>query len=142
LPALTGFLDHHHGGGMRKILLTLVLAPAIVSPAAAQNMPLPQFLDRATKLEKKGPLALLSRGEIKALQTEMQGANKAVVAEHAAKKKSGAKQAFCPVKGDKYQLGAKELLTQFRAIPAAQARSMTTTDGMRHLLAKRYPCPA
>ncbi|GAA3996567.1 hypothetical protein [Sphingomonas humi] len=105
-------------------------------------MPLPVFVERATKLESKGPLALFSRGEISVLQSEMQGANKSVVAEYQARKASGAKQAFCPVKGEKYQLGVKELMAKLRAIPAAQARTMTTTDAMRHLLAKRYPCPA
>ena len=125
---------------MRHMLLSLILAAGLPAPAVAQNMPLPQFLDRATKLEKKGPMALFSRGEIKALQSEMQGANKAVVAEYRAREKSGAKQFFCPVKGEKYQLGVKELLGQLRAIPAGQARGMTTADGMRHLLARRYPC--
>jgi hypothetical protein len=125
---------------MHNKLLMFVLATAVATPAAAQNMPLPQFLTRATRLESKGPLAVFSRGEIKALQTEMQGANKAVVAEYQTRKASGARQAFCPVKGEKYQLGVKELLAQLRGIPAAQARSMTTTDAMRHILAKRYPC--
>jgi hypothetical protein len=114
----------------------------LASAASAQNMPLTTFVERGTKLEKKGPMALFSRGEITALQTEMQAANKAVTAEYQANKKSGAKQAFCPVKGQAFQLGAKELLAQLRAVPAAQARTMTTTDGMRHLLAKRFPCPA
>lgn len=105
-------------------------------------MPLPIFMERADKLQGKGPLAIFSRGEISALQTEMQGANKAVIADYQANKKSGAKQAFCPAKGDKYQLGVQELMNQLRAIPAAQARSMTTKDAMRHLIAKRFPCPA
>lgn len=127
---------------MHKSLLIVCLIAGCAGPAAAQNMPLPQFLTRATKLENKGAMAIFSPGELKALQTEMQGANKAVVADYQARKASGGRQAFCPVKGEKYQLGAKELLTQLRAIPAAQARSMTTTDAMRHMLAKRYPCPA
>lgn len=125
---------------MRNTLLSLIVATSLAAPAAAQNMPLPTFLDRATKLEKKGAMALFSRGEIKALQTEMQGANKTVIADYRAREKSGAKQAFCPVKGEKYQLGVKELLGQLRAIPAGQARSMNTADGMRHILARRYPC--
>jgi hypothetical protein len=127
---------------MRKSLLTIVLALGVATPAAAQKMPLPQFIERATKLEKKGPLALFSRGEIKALQTEMQGANKVVMAEYQSNKKTGAKQAFCPVQGEKYEIGAQQLIAQLRAIPAGQARTMTTTDGMRHLIAKRFPCPA
>ena len=127
---------------MTRIFLIAALALGAAGSAAAQTMPLTKFVERGTALEKKGPLALFSRGEISALQTEMQGANKAVVAEYQVAKKAGRKTAFCPVKGEKYQLGAQQLLAELRAIPAAQARSMTTTDGMRHLLAKRYPCPA
>jgi hypothetical protein len=114
----------------------------VAGAASAQNMSLTAFVERGTKLEKKGPMALFHRGEIRVLQTEIQAANKAVIAEYEANKKSGAKQAFCPVKGQKYQLGAPELLAQLRAIPAAQARTMTTTDGMRYVLRKRFPCPA
>ena len=125
---------------MRTFLLVAGLLSA--SAAGAQNMPLTTFVQKGTALEKKGPLALFSRGEIKLLQTEMQAANKIVVAEYEANKKSGAKQAFCPVKGQKYQLGAKQLLAELRAIPQARARTMTTTDGMRQLLANRFPCPA
>jgi hypothetical protein len=124
---------------MRAALFCICVC--VAGSASAQNMPLTSFVERGTKLEKKGPMALFHRGEITALQTEMQAANKVVVAEYKAKKKSGAKQAFCPVKGEKFQLGAQQLLAQLRAIPAAQARTMTTADGMRHLLAKRFPCP-
>ncbi len=127
---------------VRLLTLGLALGVLLAVPAAAQKMPLQSFVERGTKLEKKGPLALFSRGEIKLLQTEMQAANKAVIAEYEANKKSGARQAFCPVKGQKYELGAQQLLAQLRAIPPAQARTMTTTDGMRHLIAKRFPCPA
>lgn len=127
---------------MIRDFLIAVLALGAATSANAQTMPLTSFVERGTALEKKGPLALFSRGEISALQTEMQGANKAVVAEYQLAKKAGRKTAFCPVKGEKYQLGAQQLLAELRAIPAAQARGMTTTDGMRHLLARRYPCPA
>jgi hypothetical protein len=127
---------------VRLLTLGLALGVLVTVPAAAQKMPLQSFVERGTKLEKKGPLALFSRGEIKLLQNEMQAANKAVIAEYEANKKSGARQAFCPVKGQKYQLSAQQLLAQLRAIPPAQARTMNTTDGMRHLIAKRFPCPA
>jgi hypothetical protein len=114
----------------------------VAGAAGAQNMPLPTFVQKGTSLEKKGPLALLSRGEIRLLQTEMGAANKALVAEYEANKKAGRKQAYCPVKGQKVQIGARQLLAELRAIPAAQARTMTTTDGLRLILARRMPCPA
>lgn len=117
-----------------------VAALTMAGAASAQKMPLPQFVAKGTALEKKGPLALFNRGEIKALQTELQGANAALKAEYQANEKAGRKQAFCPVKGQAFKMDARELLAAFRAIPPAQARTMTTTDGMRVLLARRFPC--
>ena len=125
---------------MRSVVFLVALS--LAGAAQAQNMPLTTFVERGTKLEKKGPMALFHRGEIRALQTEMQAANKAVIAEYEANKKSGAKQTFCPVKGQGYRLKPQQLLAQLRAIPAGQARTMTTTDGMRHILKKRFPCQA
>lgn len=124
----------------RTVSMLVALGVIAATPAAAQNMPLSTFVKRGTALEKKGPLALLQQAEIKALQTEMQGASVKVLAEYEANKKAGKKTAFCPVKGEKYQLGAQQMLAELRAIPAGRASTMTTTDGMRYLLVKRYPC--
>ena len=126
---------------MLKMVLALGALFLVAAPAAAQKMPLPAFLDKATSLEKQGPLALLKMNEINALQTEMKGAGAALKAERdtAAKKKQ--KTAFCPPAGqNSLSMKSTELLAELRAIPATKARRMTTTDGLRAVLVKRYPC--
>lgn len=106
-------------------------------------MPLGTFLDRATALEKKGAMALFQRGELRLLQAEMKGASDAVRAERLAAEKAGRKPPFCPPKGQAaVRMSPKQLLSELRAIPAAQARTMTVTDGFRAMLARRYPCSA
>jgi hypothetical protein len=118
-----------------------LLALGSAAAASAQAMPLPTFLERATALEKKGPLALFHRGEINALFTEMKGASDQLKAERLAAEKAGRPAAFCPPAGQKgVSFSSTELLRELRAIPAAQARSMTMTDAMRTVLARRYPC--
>ena len=123
---------------MRKLAFVLLLALAPVSAANAQNMPLNQFLAKATALEKKGPLALMS-SDLGRLKKEMQTAGKALAVERRAAIKAGQKPAFCP---PEKQAGFSpgEILGHFRALPAAQRARMTTKDGFRSLLAKRYPC--
>lgn len=126
---------------MLKIVLGLGALFAVATPAAAQKMPLPAFLDKATSLEKLGPLALLKTNEINALQTEMKGAGAALKAEREAAVKKKQKPAFCPPAGqNSVAMKSTELLGELGAIPAAQARRMTTTDGLRTILVKRYPC--
>ena len=116
----------------------LLLVPAA---ASAQTMPLHSFVERGTKLEKKGAMALFSRGEIRALQTEMKGAAAAVRAERLAAEKAGRKPAYCPPK-EAQPMGARTFLAELRKVSATQARSATVTDGLRAMLVKRYPCPA
>ena len=43
---------------MRKYTLMLILTAVPISAAAAQNMPLSQFLTKADALEKKGAMAV------------------------------------------------------------------------------------
>ena len=128
---------------IRPVSVAVLLAVAATTPVAAQNMPLPAFVERATKLEKKRPLALFHKGEINALMTEMRGANERLRADRVAAEERGGNPGYCipkERKGVRVGWGSQELLRELRAIPAAQARTMNTTDGMRVLLAKRYPC--
>lgn len=109
--------------------------------AAAQSMPLPTFVARATALEKKGAMALFHRGEIRALQTEMKGATEALKAERQAAEKAGRPPAYCPPRGQaSVRMDARQMIAELRAIPAAEARTMTTTDGVRAMLRRRFPC--
>ena len=128
---------------MLKIALALGAMFLAATPAAAQKMPLPTFLDKATSLEKQGPLALMRMNEINALQTEMKGAGAVLKAERDTAAKNKRKAAFCPPPGqNSLAMSSTELLGELRAIPAARARRMTTTDGLRTILITRYPCRA
>lgn len=122
----------------------LIGALALAAPAlaAAQSMPLRSFLDRATRLEKKGPMALFHRGEINMMMTEMKGASAAVKAERQAAVAAGRPAAYCPPAGSKgVKMGPQQLLAELRTASAGLPATATTTDGFRAMLARRYPCP-
>lgn len=125
---------------MRHIALALALLAIPLSAVQAQTMALPQFLAKATALEKKGAMAIFS-GDLKLLQREIAASAGALRAERLAAVKAGGKAAYCPpAKGG--SIGAKELLTHFRAIPAAQRNGMQVRDGMRSFMIAKFPCRA
>ncbi len=122
-------------------MVLFVAGLLVASSAGAQSMPLSTFVQKGTSLEKKGPLALFSRGEIKTLQSEVMAASKILRTERLAAKAAGRKPAYCPPeKGE--PMGAQKLLAELRSISASQPRTATVTDGMRVMLARKYPCPA
>ena len=125
---------------MRKIALGFLIVAMPVSALQAQTMPLPQFLTKAAALKKKGPLALFS-GDLKLLQNEVKNSAGQLRTERLAAAKEGRKPAFCPPQKG-VQIGAEEVLAHFQSIPAAQRERMRVKDGMRSLMAKRFPCPA
>ncbi|HEX8442212.1 MAG TPA: hypothetical protein VF631_01045 [Allosphingosinicella sp.] len=119
------------------IMLSMMIVPT--TALHAQAMPLPQFLERATALEKKGAMAIFS-GDLKLLQKEIAASAGALKTERLAAAKAGRKAGYCPpAKG--VQIGAKEILTHFRTIPPAQRERMQVRDGMRHFMARKFPCP-
>jgi hypothetical protein len=121
--------------------LALLLAAAPLGALQAQSMPVPQFLAKAEALKKKGPLALLSR-DLGLLKKEVMQSAKLLRAERLAAKAAGRKPAYCPPEGSGSAFGSEELLAHFKSIPPAQAARMRVKDGMRTLLAGRFPCPA
>ena len=76
---------------MRRFAFVLLLAAAPVTAANAQNMPLNQFLAKATALEKKGPMALLS-SDLGRLKKEIENSAKQLRAERLAAKAAGRPQ--------------------------------------------------
>jgi len=123
---------------MRKTAFVLLIALAPVSAANAQNMPLNQFLAKAEALEKKGPMALLS-SDIGRLKKEIQNSAKELRGERLAAKAAGRKPAFCPPEKGA-SLNSSEILAHFRSIPPAQRDRMRTRDGVRSLMARKFPC--
>ena len=117
-----------------------VLLAAAAAGAHAQNMPVSTFLGKAEALKKKGPLALLS-GDLRLLKGEIQKSAAQLRAERLAAKAAGRKQAFCPPEQGA-SLTSNDVLNHFGSIPPAQRSKMPVREGMRSLMAKKFPCPA
>ncbi len=128
---------------MRAILLTaaaVTLATA-ATPALAQNMNAETFHKRSTALMKKGPLALLSRGEIRALMEEGQKAGMKSREQRLATIKTGGKPRSCPPAG-KQSMGSDEFMKRLSAIPQAERAKIDMTEAMTRISAQKFPCPA
>ena len=80
------------------MFLRLASAAAIViaQPALAQSMNAEVFHQRAVALQKKGPLALFSRGEIRALMNEGKASGESARAARLAAIQAGKKPRYCP----------------------------------------------
>jgi hypothetical protein len=125
---------------MSKFLLSIVLALVATSPAVAQNMNAEVYHKRATALMKKGPLALLSRGEIRALMEEGQKAGLKSREQRLATIKAGGKPRSCPPEGPQ-SMGTEEFMKRLSAIPQAERARIDMTEAMTRVSAAKFPCP-
>ncbi|CAA9512830.1 MAG: hypothetical protein AVDCRST_MAG62-634 [uncultured Sphingomonas sp.] len=127
---------------MRSILLAasaaLVLLPSV---AAAQSMNAEVFHKRATALMKKGPLALFSRGEIKALMAEGQAAGLKARDQRLAAVKAGGQGRYCPPPGPQ-SMNSDEFMKRLAAIPPAERARINMTEATTRVLASKFPCKA
>jgi hypothetical protein len=123
---------------MSRILIALALAAAPATAAVAQTMNAETFHQRATKLQKKGAMAMFSRGEIKALMTEAQAAAKRAREQRLATVKAGGKPRSCPPEGSR--MGSDEFMQRLGAIPAAERSQIDMTEATIRILAAKYPC--
>jgi hypothetical protein len=126
-------------GKSLKFKLLAAVALALVPLGAAQAMDVATFLVKADAVEKKGMLALMS-SDYKSLMAEIRAQGAALRAERLAAERAGRKPAYCPPA--KQSLTAKEVLTAFRSIPAAQRPRIQVRDALRALMARKYPCRA
>ena len=123
-----------------RILNGAVAAMLIAAPASAQTMNAETFHQRATKLQKKGAMALFSRGEIKLLMTEVKAASKLARERRMAAIKAGRKPRSCPPEGAK--MASDEYMSRLGAIPAAERARIDMTEATTRILAAKFPCPA
>ena len=123
---------------MRSMVLGVALL-TFSSAAVAQSMNAQMFYKRATALKKKGPLAIFSGGEIKALMNEGQASGKAAGAAYDADKKAGRPTRFCPPPG-KRQMGSDEYMQRLAAIPASERARINMTEATTRILIAKYPC--
>jgi hypothetical protein len=119
------------------ILLVLALLVAGASlgaaPGSAQN-----FLDRAERLEAKGPLALFD-SDYGRLKAEATAAGKSIGDDRIAAEKAGRPILYCSPEA-RAQLGSMEFISGLEAIPAAERAQMNLKDAMLRVLQKKYPC--
>ncbi len=121
---------------MKKMLAVALLA--LVPIAGLHAMPVETFVQKAEALQRRGILALAS-SDYRLLRAEVQTATAALRAERQAAQRAGRQPAYCPPR-EGGSLTPGDILGHFRAIPAPQRARMEVRDGLRSLLARRYPC--
>ncbi|NJC05216.1 hypothetical protein GGQ97_001009 [Sphingomonas kaistensis] len=128
---------------MRPLTLALggTLLTLAATPLAAQSMNAEVYHKRASALLKKGPLALLSRGEIRALAEEGQKAGLKAREQRLAVLKAGGKPRSCPPEG-KQGMEVREFMARLGAIPRAERQRIDMTEAMTRISAAKFPCPA
>lgn len=120
----------------KKLVIAAFVAALPLASAEAMNVA--DFLQKATALEKKGMMALFS-SDMKLLKKEVETAAGELRAERLAAPQAGKKAAFCPPQKGA-SLNSGELLAHLRGIPAPQRAGMQVKDGLRSLMARKYPC--
>ena len=119
------------------VCAALVLA-GTATPALAQGMNAEAFHKRASALQRKGPLAIFSRGEIKTLMAEVQNSAKRAGEERRATLRAGGKPRYCPPETG--NLGAEEFMKRLSTIPAAERARMDMTEATARVLVSKWPC--
>ncbi len=122
---------------MRKMVVAAAVL-TLVPVAALHAMPVETFLQKAERLQSRGVMALMS-SDYRLLRSEVQTASDALRAERQAAQRAGRQPAYCPPRQGG-ELTPPEVLAHFRSIPAAQRTRIEVRDGLRGLLARKYPC--
>ena len=123
---------------MQRLLIVLALA-ALPTAASAQAMNAEIFHQRASKLQKKGAMAIFSRGEIKALMKEGQAAGQGARERRLAAVRAGAKPRYCPPEGPG-KMDSDEFMKRLAMIPAAERARIDMTEATTRILATKFPC--
>ena len=116
-------------------------APLLVFAAPAGAMNVQIFLNKAERLEKRGPLAIFS-SDLKLLMNQVQSDMTALKAEKDKADAAHHPAAFCPPKNQKINMTEKDILAAMRAVPAPRRATTDTRDALRAYFARRFPCPA
>ncbi|MCY7339306.1 MAG: hypothetical protein LH465_05060 [Sphingomonas bacterium] len=113
---------------------------ALPVAASAQSMNAESFHRRAEALQKKGPLAVFSGGEIKALMGEAKAAGQKSGANRAAALKAGQKPRYCPPPPP-VRMGNTEFMAGLSAIAPPDRARIDMTEAMTRIMMRKYPCP-
>lgn len=121
-----------------KHLVTMALLLG-AAPALAQTMNAEIFHQRAAKLQKKGAMAIFSRGEIKALMSEGKAAGQGAREQRLAAQRAGKAPRYCPPEGPG-RMDSDEFMRRLSAIPAAERARIDMTEATIRILAAKFPC--
>lgn len=124
---------------LRHFIIAGVVLALGSTAASAQSMNAEEFHRRATALQKKGPLALMQRGEIKALMTEGQAAGKVARERRLAAVRAGRPAPYCPPSGE-VRMDSSDFMRRLGAIPTAERRRMNMSEATLRVLASKFPC--
>lgn len=125
---------------MRRLFLASTFVLLSFSGAALASPPpmtLEEFVTTANRIPMN-PTSLL-RSDARRLMRESQNAFTAVLAPMRRDMAAGRPTAACPP--EKISVNSGQFLGHLNAIPAAQRRTMTVADGVRHWTVANYPCP-
>jgi hypothetical protein len=122
-----------------KFRALVALSLLVSGAAAAQSMNAEQFYRRASALQNKGMMAIFSRGEIKALMSEVQAASKRAAESRRADLKAGRAPRFCPPAGS-FSMNDKQLMASLAALPAADRAQIDMTEAMTRIFVAKFPC--
>lgn len=127
------------GKAFMRVLLSMTSGALalVLLTGAAGDMSVATFLGKAERLQKKGPLAMMSP-DLKLLMGEMKGAGKAYRARLDADKAAGRPPHSCPPA--KMAMNSNEVLAHFRSYPVAERPKISVTTAFGDLSRKRYPC--
>ena len=106
---------------------------------APGDMSVATFLQRASLLERLGPLAVATP-EAQLLKGEVIAAGRRYKARIDADRKAGRKTASCPPESG--TLTPEQWLAHLRSYPAQSRKMISIYSAFDGLMRKRYPCPA
>ena len=124
-----------------RVNVGLYFLPLLVggsTGASAQSMNADDFYQRASVLQNRGPLALLSK-DASLLMAEGKAAGQKAREQRQATLAAGKKPRFCPPPG-KVSIGSGEFMKRLGTIPAAQRRTIDMTEATTRILAMKFPC--
>ena len=101
-------------------------------------MRLDNFLERAARLEARGPLALLS-SDFNRLKREVEQGAAAYKRQLERERAAGETPHSCPPEGG-VAVSSDELLRHFRSIPASRRARLNVREAFGDMMRRRYPC--
>ena len=126
---------------MRQTVLVIIAAAVlgcVSGTASAQTMPLNEFIRTADRIPRNATALL--RPDFHRLKREAEAGLSAVLTDqYRAQQANRPSQTCMPM--ERFTFNPEDILRRLKAIPGAQRRRMTITDGLREVMRRLYPCP-